>query len=1805
MVSGTSAGGGFRRLSFRPRRLAGPATPSPVATASRSPRLAGHARAFGRVRQALFCAAAFLALAGSGVLVAPGAALAQTMVADDWALKPSGLGAGDQFRLIFLSSTTHNAVPTAIGDYNTFVQNLAAAGHSDIQSYSSGFKVVGCTPDDDARDNTLTTYTSSDMGVPIYWLNGNKAVDHYEDFYDGSWDDEENPKDESGNNRTVSGNIFTGCNHDGTEATFNTASRGLGSTSSVRFGRLNAAGFGPIGSTSGTNGTNSHPFYGLSEVFQVSGGTTTSSGVTVSEPSLTVTEEDTTGDTYSVVLDSAPTASVTIAIGGHSGTDVTPAPASLAFTTTNWSSPQTVTVTAGDDTDTTDDSVTLEHTATSTDSDYSGIAIDDVSVTVEDNDTAQVTGLGLTAGNAQLMVYWTAVSNATGYQVQWKSGSQNYNNARRALIDSGTTASYTITSLANGTEYTVRVRATRMGYNNGAHSTEVKATPALDPMTAYLQTCIPYGAVGCLDHQNIAEDTGTVVVPLVIDIPESWLNNPEWAQSEVTGTLNVRVETLGAGEHTNATATEGDDYTAVAKTLDLTYSDFGLQGVAQVTVDVPITHDAHVETDETIAPAITGVPQVGQTLTADTSGIVDADGVPSSFSFQWVRVDASDNETNVGTDSETYDPVAADVGSSLRVDVSFTDDAGNAEGPLSSDATAAVVAAPEDCVADRPGHDWCTLMTVGSARLGSGTNYGFHAADNLGGSLDDGAIDHGPISKEVDGIWIRDLDSGTDRVVIDFEAGRLPHGTVFDFGGSAFTADAASEHPTEDTRYRWDRPSGFAWLDGQKVTVSANLPPNVTEATVNGTLLVLTYIEDLDTGSTPAATAYTVTVAGTDVTPSGVTVAARTVTLTLAAAVTAGQTVTVSYTVPADNPVQDESGVDAPALDDHPVMNNTGVTTNNPPTLANAIEDRPARVGEVFSYTFPANTFNDADGDTLSYAAAKGDDSTLPTWLSFNADSRTFSGTPADGDVGTVTVKVTASDGRGGSASDEFVVTVRAAATGTLVLTIERVDEEVTEGQRARFRIHTSERTRGWLKYGVEYEHEGEFLRATSSLASTQGWLRTRKDKLYVTVGPATVDDGTVEADGSVTMRLVEGEGYTVGSPSSATVRIRDNDSGGAATGAAVSVADVKVREGPGAVLPFVVRLDRALSATATVNWTTLDGSGRRGARAGSDYVAGSGTLTFRPGDTSKRVDVQVLDDAHDEDDETMLLLLSRPSGVAMDNDGAVAKGVIENTDAMPQAWLGRFGRTVAGQVLDAVEERMRAAPRPGAQVTLAGQRLGGGAPDAEALAEAEEKARLEDLSTWLRGEACRDASGAGADCPAGTLGVSREVTGRDLLGGSSFALSGGSPEGGFATLWGRGALTRFDGRAGELSLSGEVTGALLGTDWARERWSAGLVLSHARGEGRYQASSRSERNREGADGGEVTSTLIGLYPWGRYAMSDRVTVWGAAGYGSGKLTLTPENDERYETDMDLAMAAAGLRGVVVEAPAEGGPELAVKTDALAVRTSSDATQGAGGNLAAATGDVTRLRLGLEGTWRGLVLGTGTLEPRLEVGARHDGGDAETGFGLDLGAGLAWSDPASGVHAEASGRGLLTHESSGFGQRGFAGRLGFDPRPGTDRGPSLTLTQSVGLAASGGADALLGRRTLGGLSANDDGEELENRRFEMKLGYGFAVFGDRFTSTPQARLGWSESARETVLGWRLAEERRSGIVFGLDVEGARREPADGGGEPAHRLGLGLGWRLEGAADTAFEVRFEGARVEAANDDDGPEHRLGLRMTARW
>ena len=232
------------------------------------------------------------------------------------------------------------------------------------------------------------------------------------------------------------------------------------------------------------------------------------------------------------------------------------------------------------------------------------------------------------------------------------------------------------------------------------------------------------------------------------------------------------------------------------------------------------------------------------------------------------------------------------------------------------------------------------------------------------------------------------------------------------------------------------------------------------------------------------------------------------------------------------------------------------------------------------------------------------------------------------------------------------------------------------------------------------------------------------------------------------------------------------------------------------------------------------------------------------------------------------------------------------------------------------------------------------------------------------------------------------------------------------------------------------------------------------------------------------------------------------------------------------------------------------------------------------------------------------LTPSVELGVRRDGGDAETGYGADIGAGLSWSDPERGISADIRARGLLAHEADGFSEHGFSGTVSWDPEPSSALGPSLTLTQTVGATSSGGAEALLGRRHLEGLAPDDGGDELERRHLDARLGYGFALFGGRFTGTPEIGLGLSDAHHDYSLGWRLAEARPAGLAFGLDVEGGRRERASGDGRPEHRLGLGLAWRLEGAGAGRFELRFEGARLDGAANDNA-EHRLGARLTVGW
>ena len=659
------------------------------------------------------------------------------------------------------------------------------------------------------------------------------------------------------------------------------------------------------------------------------------------------------------------------------------------------------------------------------------------------------------------------------------------------------------------------------------------------------------------------------------------------------------------------------------------------------------------------------------------------------------------------------------------------------------------------------------------------------------------------------------------------------------------------------------------------------------------------------------------------------------------------------------------------------------------------------------------------------------------------------------------------------------------------------------------------------------------------------------------------VGDGVADASRTLTIRLTGTDAgfhltpplgdyrawYLVEGPLEVTVPVIDT---GLPLGeAGLRVHGASVREAPGAKLAFKVSLSPHSEAPVTVDYRTGDDPvNEPKAVAGEDYVATSGTLTFEAGETLKTVEVEVLADDHDESFETMRLFLSNAQGARIDD--ASGLGVIKNTGPIPRAWIARFGRTVADQVLDAVENRMRGAQQPGIEMTLAGQSVGG-----QGLAHASDAAAGPHV--WLKGgedPAWRNRVGLNSL-------ASREAAPGDLLSGTSFAFTAEARGGDYVSLWGRGAVTRFDGREDNLTLDGEVASAMVGADWSRDAWTAGLIVSHSVAEGGYVGNSE----------GEVKATLTGLFPWGRLALSERTDAWGAAGYGRGELTVTPkkpgtdEDGATIRTDLDLRMAAAGLRGVLVE----GGPDaltLTGKTDALIVQTASDAARGSdGGNLAAARASVTRLRLGLEGSRPIELGGAATLTPSVEIGVRHDGGDAETGFGIDMGVGIAWSVPKHGLEMELRGRGLLAHATKGFRESGLSGSLAWNPTLSSERGPRLTLTQSVGGTAAGGADALLARGTLAGLAANpgsgvDDNGELRGRRLEAKFGYGFAVNDGRFASIPEIGVGLSETGRDFSLGWCLARNKTGGPgALQLSAEARWHETDGGNGAPGYGIGV--------------------------------------------
>ena len=600
----------------------------------------------------------------------------------------------------------------------------------------------------------------------------------------------------------------------------------------------------------------------------------------------------------------------------------------------------------------------------------------------------------------------------------------------------------------------------------------------------------------------------------------------------------------------------------------------------------------------------------------------------------------------------------------------------------------------------------------------------------------------------------------------------------------------------------------------------------------------------------------------------------------------------------------------------------------------------------------------------------------------------------------------------------------------------------------------------------------------------------------------------------------------------------------GAESAPGVSVADASAREGADTAVEFVVSLSQTASGTVTVDYATADAS----ARAGQDYTAVSGTLTFASGERTKTVSVPILDDAIDEGRETFRLKLQNAQGAWISD--AEATGTITNSDPLQKMWLSRFGRTVAGHVTDAVSDRL-SGPLTGAQVTVGGQTVD--------LAATQDEARLGEAMTSVARALGAPAGPAaqGDGWPGTGLGTresatlesasARSMSGRELLLGSAFHLArqgDGSAPG--LAAWGRVTVSGFDGGSpadtGRVRVDGNVTTGILGADAEWGRMLAGVAISVSEGEGTF--------DQPGVDSGTIESTMTTVSPYARVSVNERISVWGLAGYGTGDMTIVQKANEATgqpervtRTDLSMQLAAVGGRGALLTADESGGFDLALKADAFFVETESEAVSNEGDT----TADASRVRFALEGS-RTFQVGDGVFTPGLELGLRHDGGDAETGTGVELGGRVSYADLETGLSVEANVRALIAHEDSNYREWGASGALRLAPGE-RGRGLSFSLAPTYG-APSGGVDRLWSTQDARGL-APDGGTFEPESRLEGELGYGMALLGDRFTGTPNVGFGMSGAgARDYRIGWRLTSAVRGDPGFEINLDATRREPAN-------------------------------------------------------
>ena len=401
-----------------------------------------------------------------------------------------------------------------------------------------------------------------------------------------------------------------------------------------------------------------------------------------------------------------------------------------------------------------------------------------------------------------------------------------------------------------------------------------------------------------------------------------------------------------------------------------------------------------------------------------------------------------------------------------------------------------------------------------------------------------------------------------------------------------------------------------------------------------------------------------------------------------------------------------------------------------------------------------------------------------------------------------------------------------------------------------------------------------------------------------------------------------------------------------------------------------------------------------------------------------------------------------------------------------------------------------------------------------------------------------------------------RNMSSAQLLRGSSFVmtlddrarLAGRAPADnpGAAAVWGSGDYRNLGGSENALAWRGNLVSLHLGADVvALPELVAGIAVARS-----LVGFDYTDRTNPRTVTGTFETDLLSVHPYASWTPSFGLGFWATGGLGWGAVGIDDSLDERRTSTTRLLTGALGgsSRLLSVDGLVPGGATaLRLKGEGFVTRAMSEET----GPLVAQDVGVQRVRLSVEGSHEQRGLWGSVLKPALELGLRHDSGDAAKGAGLELGGELRYVQPELGLTVEGRGRVLTTHRSV-TEEWGIGGKIQLDLGSGR-QGLSLSLAPSLGVAASG-THALWQQGVVPGSTLGLPGTSGSQAasRLDAQADYGMLTMGGQGLLTPYGGFSLAgRDGRDYRAGARLETD-----TFNLSLEGMRSErgsgPADHG-----------------------------------------------------